>query len=163
MAFRRTKRAAAEPPGPRRVLVVCDEPGAGELLARLLARAGNEVERARDLMELSDRLLVGRAVDAIVLDVVTGGIGGNLKLLDAVRNHREPAVAVTPVVMVAPHATSALFSWQAGADELLVRPFHADDLVAAVAAAVERPPSERVAHRRRQAEAARAGAPAVRP
>ena len=150
---RRDERAGEA--GPPQVLVVGDDPDACELLVRLLRRAGNEVEKARDLMELSDRLLVGRPVDCIVLDVVTGGLGGNLKLLDAVRNHREPSVATTPVVMVAHHAASAVFSWQAGVDELLVRPFEAAALVDAVASAIARPLEARARHRKEQAELAK--------
>jgi DNA-binding response OmpR family regulator len=156
VARRRGRREdGVDDAGSPNVLVVGDDPDAAELLVRLLTRAGNEVDRARDLLELSDRLLVGRPVDCIVLDVVSGGLGGNLKLLDAVRNHREPAVATTPVVIIAPHATSAVFSWQAGVDELLVRPFEAAALCDAVTSAIARPLEARVRHRNEQAELAK--------
>lgn len=143
------------PTGPPRVFVMNDEPDACELLVRILRRAGNVVDRGRDFGDLSDRLVMGTPPDVVVLDVAAGGIGANLKLLDAIRGSGDPDVAATPVVLVTAAASSAMFSWQAGIDELLVRPFHADELVEAVAAAYERPADERPKHRRRQLEAAK--------
>ena len=43
------------------------------------------------------------------------------------------------VVLVAATSSSAMFSWQAGIDEFLPRPFHADDLITAVAEALGPP------------------------
>lgn len=143
------------PAGPPLVVVVNDDPDACELLVRVLRRAGNLVERAHGIEELGDVLTSGSPPDAIVLDVAAGGIGANLKLLDAVRGSSNPDTAAIPVILVAAAASSAMFSWQAGIDELLIRPFHADELVAAVASAVERPAEERPKHRRRQLDAAR--------
>ncbi len=163
MALRRAKRAEAGGDAGLglgrivRVLVVNDEPEATELLVRVLSRSGNEVERAHDFTGMADRLGHPPKLDCIVLDVAASGIGGNLKLLDAVRTFRDPEVAATPVVLVAGTASSAMFSWQAGIDELLVRPFHADELTAAVEAAVNRPTDERPKHRRRQLDAAKSG------
>jgi two-component system OmpR family response regulator len=157
VALRRAKQAVEPvPTGPPRVLVVNDEHDACELLVRILRRAGNEVERARDFEQLADRLVEAPPLDGIVLDVAAGGIGGNLKLLDGVRGFRDERIAMTPIVLVTMASNSAMFSWQAGVDELLVRPFHADELVAAVRAAVTRPAEDRPKHRRRQLEAARA-------
>ena len=159
MALRRAKREGEEAgtDASWRVLVVNDEPDACELLVRLLSHAGHDVERNRDATELNERLMMGTPPDVIVLDVAAGGIGGNLKLLDTVRGSRVEKVAATPVVLVAAAASSAMFSWQAGIDEFLVRPFHADELVDAVAAAASRPAEERPRHRRVQMETARTG------
>ena len=145
--------------GPRqpRVLVVNDEPDACELLVRVLRSApeGYEVDRAGDQLSLTERLVGEPPVSAVVVDVSTGGIGGGLKLLDAVRGSLDPHIANLPVVLVAPTQSAAMFSWQAGVDELLVRPFHAKDLLLAVAAAMARPDDERPRHRREQIEAAK--------
>ena len=160
MALRRSKKQdEPAPSGPARVLVVHDDPDGCELLVRILTVAGREVSRAHDFLEMSDVLQDPPAPDCIVLDVSTGGIGENLKLLDAVRQHRDPEVAAARVVLVSPGASSAMFSWLAGIDEFLKRPFHADDLIEAVRAAIERPEEDRRHHRRRMLEAARGGAP----
>jgi DNA-binding response OmpR family regulator len=137
--------------------VVNDEHEACELLVRILRGAGNEAERARTFTEMADRLVQAPRLDCVVLDITAGGIGGNLKLLDAIRGFRDPVVAQTPVVLVTAASSSAMFSWQAGVDELVIRPFHADDLVKAVQAAVTRPADERARYRRQQLDAARSG------
>ena len=144
-------------PRPPRILVVNDEPDACELLVRVLRSAPEryEVERAGDQLTLTERLAADHSVDAVVVDVTSGGIGGGLKVLDAVRGSLDPHIANLPVVLVAPSQSSAMFSWQAGVDELLVRPFHARDLLGAVATAMARADEERPKHRRQQLEAAK--------
>ena len=155
--LRRGREDEHAAPGTQRVLVVNDEPDACELLVRILraAPARYEVDRAGDQISLTERLVADPPVDCVVVDVTTGGIGGGLKLLDAVRNSLDPHIAALPVVLVAPSTSSAMFSWQAGVDELLVRPFHARDLVAAVGAAINRSEDERPRHRRRALDAAK--------
>jgi DNA-binding response OmpR family regulator len=165
VALRRSKRAdeatagagSAAAPAGSLVLVVNDEHESCELLVRILRQAGHEVERARTFTEMADRLVQQPRLGCVVLDISAGGIGGNLKLLDAIRGFRDDAVSQTPVVLVTVASSSAMFSWQAGVDELVVRPFHADELVAAVHAAVTRPHAERSRYRRQQLDAVRAG------
>ena len=163
MALRRRREEPAVERGPACVLVVADDPGASELLGRLLRASshGFLVERARDQQEMADRF-VDRTIDAVVVDVTAGGIGGGLKVLDAIRGSHDAETAALPVVLVSASASSAMFSWQAGVDELLVRPFHATELIDAVAAALARPADERPRYRRQQLEAARAGGGRVR-
>ena len=161
MALRKAKKAGGVVEraidGPGRVLVVHDDHEGCELLVRILGVAGHQVARAHDFEEMSDLLVDGEAPDAVLLDVNTGGIGGNLKLLDAVRNHGNADVAAARVVLVASNASSAMFSWQAGIDEFLPRPFHADDLITAVAEALARPEADRRHHRRRMLDASSTG------
>ncbi len=160
MALRRSKKAAVDDgriEGPGRVLVVHDDPDGCELLVRILAVAGHDVVRAHDFGEMSDRLLEPPTPQCVVLDVNTGGIGGNLKLLDAIRGHRDREIAGARVVLVATTASSAMFSWQAGIDEFLERPFHADELITAVADALGRPAAERRVYRRRMLDQTSAG------
>ena len=150
---RRKKEVVVEPTGPARVLVVNDEDGASELLGRILDRAGYAVGTAGS----HDDALValGREKpDCVVLDLATGGIGQNLKLLDAVRTHIDESVARARVVLVAHQSNNRLFSWQAGIDAFLLRPFHADELLRDVAEVLARPDEEREKHRRRELDAA---------
>jgi DNA-binding response OmpR family regulator len=148
-----------------RVVVVNDEPDVGELLVRILRAAPESyiVERAADQISLTDRLMADPPADAVVVDMSGGGIGAGLKILDTVRGSLDPAIASLPVVLVAPTASSAMFSWQAGVDELLVRPFHARELVAAVAGAMTRSQEERPKYRRRELDAAKSRRGSVRP
>jgi len=144
---------AGERTGPFRVLVVNDEDGAIELLCRLLAQVGYEVARATHADETLGQLAEFRP-DCVVLDLATGGIGQNLQLLDSIRGHVDAKVAAARVVLVAHQSNNRLFSWQAGIDAFLLRPFHADELVRDVAEALSRPNEERARHRRRQLDAA---------
>lgn len=157
MALRHRKKEPEVPvlTGPATVLVVHDDPDGCELLVRILTASGRPVIRAHDLDEMSTALHQRPA--CVVLDVAAGGIGGNLKLLDVVRHHSDATVANARVVLVATGSSSAMFSWQAGIDGFLHRPFHADDLVAAVTEVLDRPEEERKPHRRRMADAARTG------
>lgn len=133
------------------VLVVHDDPDGCELLSRVIERgAGLMVQRAHDSREMADALRHRPA--CVVLDVSAGGVGGNLKLLDAVRNNPDPAVTGARVILIAASSSNEMFSWQAGIDGFLKRPFHADELVAAVRDALARPDDERSAHRREMIE-----------
>jgi len=150
---RSRKQEPLEPYGPARVLVVHDDPDGCELLVRILDRAGHITDRAHDFLEMTEKLLDPRPASCVVLDVAVGGIGGNLKLLDAIRGHHDPVVAGMRVVLVSATASNAIFSWQAGIDEFVVRPFHADQLVEAVASAIARSDAERPRYRRQRLDA----------
>jgi DNA-binding response OmpR family regulator len=49
-----------------------------------------------------------------------------------------------------------MFSWQAGIDAFIVRPFHASELLGQVAEVLSRSDDERARHRRRELDAASA-------
>jgi DNA-binding response OmpR family regulator len=147
--------AGDERGGPSHILVVNDDQGACELLCRLLTNAGHEVQRAHNSEQALGQLGVGR-VDCVVLDLATGGIGQNLKLLDTIRSSMAANVAKVRVVLVAQQTSNRMFSWQAGIDAFVVRPFHANELLAQVAEVLSRPDTERARHRRRELDAASA-------
>ena len=138
-----------EPSAPLRVLVVNEDEAASEVLCRVLARAEYVVDRATNQRDSLYRLSSAPA-DCVVLDLATGGIGTNPKLLDALRSNGDTQIANVRVVLIAKQTTNRLFSWQAGVDAFLVRPFHADDLLREVAEALDRPDEERAQHRRHQ-------------
>ncbi len=144
-----------------KVLVVNDDDGSCELICRLLSRAGHSVERAANPEQAISILDVLRPA-CVVLDLSTGGIGRNLQLLDAIRSQLDSTLASTRVVLIAYQTSNRMFSWQAGTDAFLVRPFHADELTRAVSDVLARPDSERVRYRRREVAAA-SHDPAARP
>jgi two-component system phosphate regulon response regulator PhoB len=143
------------PPGPTEILVVNDDEAACELLCRLLANAGHRVQRAHNSEQALGQLSVGR-VDCVVLDLATGGIGQNLKLLDTIRSAMAANVSAVRVVLVAQQTSNRMFSWQAGIDAFVVRPFHAAELLGQIAEVLGRPDNERARHRRRELDAASA-------
>jgi DNA-binding response OmpR family regulator len=142
-------------PGPTQILVVNDDEAACELLCRLLANAGHRVQRAHNGDQAMGQLSVGK-VDCVVLDLASGGIGQNLKLLDAIRTAMAKSVSAVRVVLVAQQTSNRMFSWQAGIDAFVVRPFHANELLGQIAEVLSRPDNERARHRRRELDAATA-------
>jgi DNA-binding response OmpR family regulator len=143
------------PPGPKQILVVNDDEDACELLCRLLVTAGHRVSRAHNGEQALGQLSIGR-VDCVVLDLATGGIGQNLKLLDTIRSAMSNSVSDVRVVLIAQQTSNRMFSWQAGIDAFLVRPFHANELVGQISEVLTRPNDERARHRRRELDAASA-------
>ena len=146
---------AAPPAAGASVLVVSDKDGSCELLRRLLRTAGFEVEHASNAGQAMSLLALMRPACA-VLDLSVAGAGHNLELLATIRRQMDARVANTPVVLITQQKAGRLFAWKAGTDALLVRPFHARELVEAVRDVIARPAAQRAAYRRRQVEAATA-------
>jgi DNA-binding response OmpR family regulator len=149
----KTEHGHGNESGAARVLVVNDDDGACELVCRILAGAGHTVERAASHEQALGMLNLMRP-DCVVLDLATGGIGQNLKLLETIRSHVDNDVANSRVVLVAQQTSNRMFSWQVGIDSFLVRPFHADELIRDVAEVLARPEDDRARHRRRELDAA---------
>jgi DNA-binding response OmpR family regulator len=147
--------ASASDQGPARILVVNDDEAACELVCRLLANAGHGVQRAHNSEQALGQLAVSK-VDCVVLDLATGGIGQNLKLLDTIRSSMTATIANVRVVLIAQQTSNRMFSWQAGIDAFIVRPFHANELLEQLAEVLARPEAERARHRRRELDAASA-------
>src|SRR5687767_6301479 len=139
----------------KRLLVVNDDQDSCELLCRLLANAGHDVERGYNAEQAMGQLSVG-GFDCVVLDLATGGIGQNLKLLDTIRTSVSKGVSSVRVVLVAQQTSNRMFSWQAGIDAFIVRPFHASELLGQVAEVLARSDEERARHRRRELDVASA-------
>ena len=117
--------------------------------AAVLVRAGYPIERAANPEQAMSILDVLRPV-CVVLDLSTGGIGRNLQLLDSIRSQLDASLAGTRVVLIADQTSNRMFSWQAGTDAFLVRPFHTNELAQAVADVLARPDNERARYRRRE-------------
>lgn len=136
-----------------RILVVGDDPDAGELIVRILEFAGWSATKVQGYDEAMRALLTTTPrLTAVVSDFTSGGVSSSLKLLDAVRH--EEGLEDLPVIILTASLTNRGFAWQSGTDGFLVRPFHADDLVNEIYACLTRTPEEREAYRREQAATA---------
>jgi DNA-binding response OmpR family regulator len=112
------------------VLVVGDEPGAAEIVSRLLVRHGLRAVKASEVtpaLEQSAHTLPR----CIVVDLPHAGLGSALQLLDLVRSHDDDRVSSCRV-LVLEASTSRQVLLASGADAHLARPVHARELVAAV-------------------------------
>jgi DNA-binding response OmpR family regulator len=118
---------------PATILVVEDEPAVRELVVFHLERAGFDVRPAEDAERAWPRLAES---DLVVLDRMLPGASG-LELLRRMRNGDRPG---TPVLMLTARGSELdrVEGLDAGADDYLVKPFSAAELVARVRALLRR-------------------------
>ena len=121
----RTPLSPAEPaPGRNiaagRILVVDDDAGNRETLARRLVKEGHQVEEAPNGREALD-LLTARAYDLVLLDVMMPVMDG-FSALEAIRAHKE--LAHLPVIMVSAldELDAVTRCIEAGAEDYLPKP-----------------------------------------
>ncbi|MFE9499356.1 SpoIIE family protein phosphatase [Streptomyces collinus] len=122
------------PAGTARVLVADDNADMREYLTRLLTGAGYEVTAARDGVEALD--FARREIpDLVVSDVMMPRLDG-LALLSRLRG--DTRTASVPVLLLSARAgqEASIEGLQAGADDYLVKPFAAAELLARVRANV---------------------------
>jgi DNA-binding response OmpR family regulator len=122
------------------VLVVDDEPMVREVVARYLQLDGFEVKEAADGAQAAG-WLAGHRPDLVVLDIMLPGTDG-LTILRQLR-----ATAEVPVILLTARAEEVdrVLGLELGADDYVVKPFSARELVARVRSVLRRstatPPS----------------------
>ena len=119
---------------PSRILIVEDEQVILELLRRQIVAEGHEAFTAAD-GEQGLQILRDEDPDVMLVDVVLPGISG----MDVLRAARKESPGTEVVVMTANASVQmAIECLRAGAVDLLRKPFHQEQLSAALKAAVER-------------------------
>lgn len=118
-----------------RVLVADDNADMRDYLARLLRQAGYHVNVVVDGVQALQHAR-GELPDLVVSDVMMPGLDG-LALVAALR--ADPQTAAVPVLLLSARAgqEASIEGLQAGADDYLVKPFAAAELLARVRANVE--------------------------
>ncbi|MFC9975772.1 SpoIIE family protein phosphatase [Spirillospora sp. NPDC127200] len=118
-----------------RVLVADDNADMREYLARLLRSAGYEVQTVEDGLQALDAVR-GDSPDLVVSDVMMPGLDG-LALVSALRT--DSRTASVPVLLLSARAgqEASIEGLRAGADDYLVKPFAAAELLARVRANIE--------------------------
>ena len=121
--------------GERSVLVVDDEPTIAEVVARYLERAGYRVLIAADGEEALDAVAVERP-DLVVLDLMLPRLSG----LEVMRRLRARDGGGPPVVLLTAkdEESDRVGGLRLGADDYVVKPFSAAELVARVDAVLRR-------------------------
>jgi DNA-binding response OmpR family regulator len=135
------KKAAAEKAGASAsgVVVASDDHDVRELLARVMARAGHDVEQVDDLETAVAALTTQPRLALLALFRE----GRSQALVQAVRDDDDPTVAAVPVVIVTDDDPEAQKVTAAGADGTLTRPFHADELTGEMDTVLARSPEDR--------------------
>lgn len=145
----KTDEGEAIPVEGAHLLVVDDDPGACETVRRFFELHGFVVTTAADI-DAALVVLAEGGTDLVVIDFHQGGTTQGLKLLDRIRAHDDLGVAHTRAVMTTDLDENRVFSWQSGVDGFLIRPYHANELLASVAEALGRTDAERAAYRQDQ-------------
>ncbi|MFI9122697.1 SpoIIE family protein phosphatase [Streptomyces bikiniensis] len=123
------------PAAPARVLIADDNADMREYLTRLLRGAGHSVHAVEDGRQALDAVRA-EAPDVVVSDVMMPRLNG----LDLVRALRvDPRTASVPVLLLSARAgqEASIEGLRAGADDYLVKPFAAAELLARVEANVK--------------------------
>ena len=120
---------------PARVLVADDNADMREYLARLLRTAGYQVTTVTDGQAALDAVRAG-APDLVISDVMMPRLDG-LGLVAALR--ADARTAAVPVLLLSARAgpEASIEGLRAGADDYLVKPFSAAELLARARASVE--------------------------
>ncbi|HEX2051629.1 MAG TPA: response regulator [Actinomycetota bacterium] len=113
----------------KRVLVVEDEDSVRELERLILEQHGYEVVEARDGLEGLAKAEFRRP-DLILLDLMMPDVSGG-RMFDEMRAH--PATSGIPIVVVTgkPDAHE-MFDDEIGADDVIMKPFEAERLLARI-------------------------------
>jgi PAS domain S-box-containing protein len=120
---------------PNRVLVVDDNADMRDYLTRLLSSVGHRVSAAADGQAALEAIRTA-APDLVISDVMMPGLDG-LHFVAALR--AEARTASIPVILLSARAgqEASIEGLEAGADDYLVKPFSAAELLARVRANVE--------------------------
>jgi PAS domain S-box-containing protein len=131
----RRSQALSAPTAPTRVLVADDNADMREYLTRLLSDAGYQVDAVTDGQEALEAARA-TAFDLVVSDVMMPRLGG-LELVAALRD--DPRTASMPALLLSARAgqEASIEGLRAGADDYLIKPFAAAELLARVRANVE--------------------------
>ena len=118
-----------------RVLIADDNADMRKYLTNLLRTSGYEVSGVTDGQQALEAIR-SQVPDLVISDVMMPGLDG-LQLLTALR--RDPRTAALPVLLLSARAgqEASIEGLQAGADDYLVKPFAAAELLARVRANVE--------------------------
>lgn len=130
---RRRVQSEAGPSAGARILVVEDDPTVAEVVGRYLEREGLAVQRATDGRQAL-ALAVASLPDLVVLDLSLPGVDG----LEVLRRLR--ALAPVPVLILTARGEESdrVQGFELGADDYVVKPFSARELVARVRAVLRR-------------------------
>ena len=118
---------------PKRILVVDDDPGIGDMLREMLSDAGYEAEievNGQDVQQMAEPF-----PDLLILDIRLSGTNGRT-ICEQLK--RQPATRHIPIIILSAHKDTRQIAREAGADDFLAKPFDMGDLLSLVAKYVGR-------------------------
>lgn len=109
----------------KKILVVDDDSGIGEMLKTLLEFYGYQVEVTEKPYE-TERLILEKNIDLVLLDMLISGVNGT-DVCSAIRKNE--ATANTPVIMMSALHDAGPKCKKAGANDFIAKPFEMELLI----------------------------------
>ena len=109
----------------KKILVVDDDSGIGEMLKTLLEFYGYQVEVTEKPYE-TEKLILEKNIDLVLLDMLISGVNGT-DVCSAIRKNE--ATANTPVIMMSALHDAGPKCKEAGANDFIAKPFEMELLI----------------------------------
>lgn len=109
----------------KKILVVDDDSGIGEMLKTLLEFYGYQVEVTEKPYE-TEQLILEKNIDLVLLDMLISGVNGT-DVCAAIRKNE--ATANTPVIMMSALHDAGPKCKKAGANDFIAKPFEMELLI----------------------------------
>ncbi|UPK28917.1 ATP-binding protein [Bradyrhizobium sp. 195] len=113
------------------VLLVEDDDEVAALVSEMLGQLGYEVTRAASAAAALGALADGRSVDVVFSDIMMPGGMNGVELAREIRNRRSDI----PVLLTSGYAEASAHDAHAAGIQILAKPYHIDELAAALSAA----------------------------
>lgn len=114
-----------------RILLVEDDDEVAALVGEMLGQLGYEVTRAASAAAALGALADGRSVDLIFSDIMMPGGMNGVELAREIRKRRSDI----PVLLTSGYAEASVHEAQRAGIQILAKPYHIDELAAALSAA----------------------------
>ncbi|PPQ18047.1 His Kinase A (phospho-acceptor) domain-containing protein [Bradyrhizobium shewense] len=118
-----------------RILLVEDDDEVAALVGEMLGQLGYDVTRAASAAAALGALADGRSVDVIFSDIMMPGGMNGVELAQEIRRRRSDI----PVLLTSGYAEASVREAQAAGIRILAKPYHIDELSAALGAARSNP------------------------
>jgi len=113
------------------VLVVEDDDEVAALVSEMLAQLGYEVTRAASAAAALGALADGRSVDLVFSDIMMPGGMNGVELAREIKRRRSDM----PILLTSAYAEAAIHDAEGAGIQILPKPYHIDELAAALSAA----------------------------
>jgi len=113
------------------VLVVEDDDEVAALVSEMLAQLGYEVTRAASAAAALGALADGRSVDLVFSDIMMPGGMNGVELAREIKRRRSDM----PILLTSAYAEAAIHDAEGAGVQILPKPYHIDELAAALSAA----------------------------
>lgn len=119
--------------GPKRILVIDDDPDIGLMIKMMLEFRGYWV-MVIDRAEKTRELIIGNKIDLVIMDMLLSGVNG-VDICSEIKKDKDTGHIL--VIMISAHPNARETCLAAGADDFISKPFDMEDMLAKIKRLVE--------------------------